>query len=118
MTAMTTEQRAYLINRMNEITSEKIAAKQTELFGEGGPTSPTWGMVFAAIKAGEIVLKEGTEDLTRPYLMPSDVEWPALDAKHKALADYREMLRVERQRIMDDMMLGEAVTGLTKFAAL
>jgi hypothetical protein len=29
------------------------------------------------------------------------------------------MLRVERQRIMDDMMLGEALlSGLTKFAAL
>lgn len=118
MNAMTTEQRAYLLNRMNEITLEKIAAKQTELFGEGGPTSPTWGMVFAAIKAGEIVLKEGTEDLTRPYLMPSDVEWPALDAKRKELADYREMLRVERQRIVDDMMLGEAASGLTKFAEL
>jgi hypothetical protein len=119
MNAMTTEQRDYMIRRMDEITHEKIKAKETELFGENGSHyQPTWGMVFEAIKAGEIVLKEGTESLTRPYLMPTDVEWPALDAKREQLQAYRETLRVERQRIMDDLMLGDSVSALTKYAAI
>ena len=119
MYAMTTEQRNYMIRRMDEITHDKIKAKETELFGENGSDfQPTWGMVFEAIKAGEIVLKEGTESLTRPYLMPNDVEWPALEAKREQLRAYRETMRVQRQRIMDDLMLGDFVTALAKYEAL
>jgi hypothetical protein len=51
---MTTEQREYTIRRLDEITREKIAAKTKELFGEGGPQQPTWGMVFEGIASGEI----------------------------------------------------------------
>ena len=42
-------------------------------------------MVFDAIKAGEIILKPECEDLTRTFLMPSDVEWPAMEQKVKDL---------------------------------
>jgi hypothetical protein len=105
-TAMTTEQREYTMRRLDEITSEKIAAKTKELFGEGNPNQPTWGMVFAAIKAGELTLKEGTEDSTRPYLNPQDAVWPAMEAKKQELADYREQLRVKRNAVQDELMLG------------
>ena len=116
MTAMTPEQREYTIRRLDEITHEKIAAKTEELFGAGTPNQPTWGMVFAAIKAGEITLKEGAEDNTRPYLNPTDVEWPAMDAKKQELADYREELRVQRNVVQDELMLGSASASvLDKF---
>lgn len=117
-TAMTTEQRDYIIRRLDEITREKLDAKNKELFGEGGPQQPTWGQVFAAIKAGELVLKEGTEDNTRPYMMPDDCEWPAMEAKKQALKDYREELRIERNVVLDELMLGTASSKiLDKFIA-
>jgi hypothetical protein len=119
MTTMTQEQREYFIRRLNTITQEKIKAREVELFGEGGLQQPTWGMVFAAIQAGEIVLKEGTENLTRPYLMPTDVEWPALDAKKQELCDYQGQLDRERQAIMDAVMLDNTGTeALARYAAL
>ena len=119
MTTLTTEQREYMVRRLDEITREKVRAKEVALYGEGGPTQPTWGEVFAAIKAGEIVLKEGTESLTRPYLMPTDVEWPALNAKRDELTAYKELLRVERQRVLDGLVLGEAgAEALTGYASL
>lgn len=118
MTALTLDQQQYLRDRLHTIKRDKLAAKRTELFGEGGPQQPTWGMVFAAIKAGEIVLKEGTESLTRAYLMPTDVEWPARAAKLKQLEDYQAMLTLEQQRITDSFMLGDAADCLSKFAAI
>lgn len=118
MTALTLDQQQYLNDRLYEIKQEKIKAKRLELFGEGGPQQPTWGEVFAAIKAGEIVLKEGTESLTRVYLMPTDVEWPARAAKLKELEDYQAMLTKEQQRITDSFMLGGAADHLGKFAAI
>ena len=111
-TAMTTEQREYTLRRLDEITSEKIEAKRKELFGEGNANQPTWGQVFAAIKAGELTLKEGTEDSTRPYLNPQDAVWPAMEAKKQALADYREELRVKRNEVQDQLMLGTQSAGI------
>lgn len=127
MEAINNEQRNYLIRRLDEIEAEKVAAKSKELFGDNPhqPKSPTWGEVFAAIKAGELVLKEGTEDSTRPYMVPEDCEWPLLtqrieefEANKVALREYREMLTRERKLIVDGIVLGDAAAGLTKFAAL
>ena len=120
MTEMTTEQRDYFVRRINEIAREKVQAKAVALFGPTGrPEQPTWGVVFAAIKAGEITLKEGTEDSTRAYLNPSDVEWPAMDAKKAELEDYRKTVEDEKQRAMDMAMLDEgAQAALAAFAAV
>ena len=109
---MTPEQRDYTIRRLDEITREKIAAKTKELFGEGGPQQPTWGMVFEGIRAGEIVLKADKVDYTGPYLNPQDVEWPAMDAKKQELEDFREELRVQRNVVQDELMLGTASAGI------
>jgi hypothetical protein len=118
MNTMTNEQRDYLVKRLNEITRDKVRAKELALYGAGGATQPTWGQVFAAIKSGEIVLKQGTESLTRAYLMPTDVEWPALTAKATELEEYKDLLRIERQRIIDDLWLGGAADALTDYANL
>lgn len=125
--AMTQEQRRYFINRLDEITQEKLAAKRTELgLDNRGPQAPTWGEVFAAIKAGECVLKEGTVDLRRPYLNPEDVTWPELDnikatyeANVQALQAYKATLQSERQKALDAVMLeGAAQAALTAYAAV
>jgi len=118
MNEMTTEQRAYFIRRMDEITAEKLQAKAVELFGASGrPQQPTWGMVFEGIRSGEIVLKEDKVDYTGPYLNPSDVVWPAMEAKTAELAAYKEMLATERKRAMDAVMLGnEAQAQLAAYA--
>jgi hypothetical protein len=114
---MEAAQREYFVQRLNEIERDKVEAKRVALFSEGGEQQPTWGMVFAAIKAGDIVLKEGTETLTRPYLMPTDVEWPALEAKRAELAAYRRTVAVEKQRALDAVMLeGTAQQALAEFA--
>jgi hypothetical protein len=102
---MTTEQREYTIRRLDEITREKIAAKTKELFGEGGPQQPTWGMVFEGIASGEITLKEEKRDYTGPYLNPSDVVWPAMEAKTAELEAYRTEVAREKQKAMDACML-------------
>lgn len=117
---MTTEQRNYFIRRLDEISADKLKAKSVELYGEAGrPESPTWGMVFAAIKAGELVLKEGTEGNTNPYLLPSEVEWPALAEKKAQLDAYRKTLQAEKQKALDAVMLDATATEtLAKFAAL
>ena len=128
--AMTQEQRNYLVGRLDEITNDKLRAKEKELFGESTQhiKAPTWGEVFAAIKAGELVLKEGTEDSTRPYMMPTDCEWPELakrqaefEANKVALQEYRNTLAVERKRIMDGIVLAGvegAVEALNAYAQL
>lgn len=118
MTDMTTEQRNYFIRRMDEITAEKLQARAVELFGASGrPQQPTWGMVFEGIKSGEITLKEDKVDYTGPYLNPSDVVWPAMEAKTAELAAYRLQLATARQKAMDAVMLGEeAQTRLKAFA--
>jgi hypothetical protein len=118
---LTNEQRNYLLQRLDEITRDKLKAKEKELFGDAGANATTWGQVFAAIKAGEIVLKEGTEDYTRPYLKPEDVEWPAREALNVALQDYKTQLANERKTIMDTVMLAGvagAVEALTNYASL
>lgn len=112
-------QKDYFVRRLNEVAQEKVRAKEVELFGEGGVQQPTWGMVFAAIKAGEIVLKEGTEGNTKPYLMPQDVEWPALEAKRDQLVAYRKQIEVEKRKAMDAIMLDtQALEALNAFEAL
>lgn len=120
MNAMTEEQRNYFLRRLDEITQEKLTAKAKELFGETGrPQQPTWGQVFEAIKAGEITLKPGTEELTRPYLMPTDVEWPAMTAKQEQMDAYRKELAVKRQQAEDAIMLStEAQTALSNYAEI
>ena len=108
MTAMTTEQRDYLIRRLDEITQDKIQTKSVELFGPTGrPQQPTWGMVFDGIRSGEITLKEDKVDYTGPYLNPTDVVWPAMEAKATELKAYKELLATERKRLTDSLMLGE-----------
>lgn len=113
-------QRTYFINRLNELAQEKIRAKAVELFGETGrPEQPTWGMVFDAIKAGEIHLKEDKVGYTGPYLNPSDVVWPAMDAKKAELEEYRKTVEAEKQKAMDLAMLDtDAVEALNKFAGI
>jgi hypothetical protein len=119
MTALTIEQRDYLMTRLSEITREKIEAKAVELYGPSGrPQQPTWGMVFAAIIAGEITLKPGTENEVRAYLNPSDVEWPAMEAKKAELEAYKATLATERKRLTDQLMLGDGADILAQYSAI
>ena len=99
---MEQQAREYFIRRLNEVADAKVKAKAVELYGASGrPEQPTWGMVFAGIKAGEITLKEDKVDYTGPYLNPSDVVWPAMEAKKAELEAYKETIRVEKQKAMD-----------------
>lgn len=99
-------QRQYFLQRLEEITREKLQAKAVELFGESGrPEQPTWGMVFDAIKEGKIFLKEDKVGYTGPYLNPTDVVWPEMDAKKEAMEAYRKQLQAEKQKAMDAVML-------------
>jgi hypothetical protein len=99
-------QREYFVRRLNEIAAEKIQSKAQELFGPTGrPEQPTWGMVFEGIASGEITLKEEKRDYTGPYLNPSDVVWPAMEAKVAELAEYRKRVEADKQRAMDRCML-------------
>lgn len=110
-------QREYFVRRLNEIAAEKIQSKAQELFGPTGrPQQPTWGMVFEGIRSGEITLKEDKVDYTGPYLNPSDVVWPAMEAKVAELEAYRETVAREKQRAMDRCMLDtDAQNALTEF---
>lgn len=112
---MQQEQREYFIRRLNEIAREKVQDKAVALFGPTGrPQQPTWGEVFAAIKAGEITLKEGTENETRAYLNPNDVEWPAMEAKKLAFEAYKAEVELQRQQAEDSAMLDESAQEALK----
>lgn len=113
-------QREYFVNRLNEIASEKVQARAVELFGPTGrPQQPTWGMVFEGIASGEITLKEEKRDYTGPYLNPSDVVWPAMEAKVEALAAYRATVAREKQTAMDACMLDtDAQKALAAFQGI
>ena len=113
-------QKDYFVRRLNEVAQEKVQAKAVELFGATGrPEQPTWGQVFAGIKSGEITLKEDKVDYTGPYLNPSDVVWPAMEAKVEELKAYKETVRLEKQRAMDAVMLdADAQEALKAFEAV
>jgi hypothetical protein len=110
-------QRDYFIRRLNEIASNKIQARAVELYGPAGrPEQPTWGQVFEAIKAGEITLKEDKVDYTGPYLNPSDVVWPAMEAKKVEMEAYRKQVEADKQKAMDAVMLDkDAQEALASF---
>lgn len=120
MTTMTTEQRDYFVGRLNEIARDKVQAKAVALFGATGrPEQPTWGQVFEGIRTGEITLKEDKVDYTGPYLNPTDVVWPAMEAKVAELAEYRKTVADEKQKAMDAVYLDESAQEvLTAFAAI
>lgn len=111
-------QRTYFLQRLEEITQEKLQAKAVELYGPSGrPEQPTWGMVFEGIRNGEITLKEDKVDYTGPYLNPSDVVWPAMEAKKEAMDAYRKALQAEKQRATDAVMLdADAQKALADYA--
>ena len=117
---METAQREYFVRRLNEIATEKIQNKAVELFGPTGrPQQPTWGMVFEGIRSGEITLKEDKVNYTGPYLNPSDVVWPAMEAKVEALAAYRLTVTADKIRAMDRCMLdSDAQNALTAFQGI
>ncbi len=117
---MEQNQREYFVRRLNEIAREKVEAKARELFGPTGrPEQPTWGQVFEAIKAGEITLREDKVDYTGPYLNPSDVVWPAMEAKKQELCDYQGVVNREKQKAMDACMLdADAQKALTEFQGI
>jgi hypothetical protein len=117
---METAQRDYFVQRLNEIAREKVEAKAVALFGPTGrPQQPTWGMVFEGIKSGEITLKAEKVDYTGPYLNPSDVEWPAMEAKAAELDAYRKTVAQEKQKAMDACMLdADAQTALATFQGI
>jgi hypothetical protein len=110
-------QREYFVRRLNEIAQEKVQAKAVELFGPTGrPEQPTWGQVFEGIRSGEITLKEDKVDYTGPYLNPTDVVWPAMEAKRDELTAYRKTVEAEKQKAMDACMLDtDAQKALNKF---
>ena len=110
-------QREYFVRRLKEIAQEKIQTKAVELFGPTGrPQQPTWGMVFEGIRSGEITLKEDKVDYTGPYLNPTDVVWPAMEAKVEALEQYRKTVEAEKQKAMDACMLdADAQKALAAF---
>jgi hypothetical protein len=113
-------QRDYFIQRLNEIAQEKIQARAVALFGESGrPQQPTWGMVFEGIRSGEITLKEDKVDYTGPYLNPSDVVWPVMEAKVATLEAYRKQIAVEKQKAMDAVYLdADAQLALAEFQGI
>ena len=117
---MQVEQREYFVRRLNEIAREKVQAKAVALFGPTGrPQQPTWGLVFEGIASGEITLKEEKRDYTGPYLNPSDVVWPAMEAKSAELDTYRKTVELERQRAEDSAMLdADAQQALTAFQGI
>ena len=117
---MEATQREYFVRRLNEIAAEKVKAKAVELFGPAGrPEQPTWGQVFEAIRSGEITLKEDKVDYTGPYLNPSDVVWPAMEAKKQALCDYQGVVNAEKQKAMDSVYLdADAQKALTDFQGI
>lgn len=114
---MEQQAREYFVRRLNEIAQEKVNAKAVELYGPAGrPEQPTWGMVFEGIRTGEITLKADKVDYTGPYLNPSDVEWPAMEAKRTELEAYRKQVAVEKQKAMDACMLdADAQKALNAF---
>ena len=117
---MEAQAREYFVRRLNEVAQEKVQAKAVELFGPTGrPEQPTWGQVFEAIKAGEITLREDKVDYTGPYLNPTDVVWPAMEAKKEALDAYRKLVAVEKQKAMDAVYLdASAQEALKAFEAV
>jgi hypothetical protein len=117
---MQAEAREYFVRRVNEIATEKIQAKAVELFGPTGrPQQPTWGMVFEGIRSGEITLKEDKQDYTGPYLNPTDVEWPAMEAKKAELDAYRLKVTADKIRAIDSCMLdADAQKALTEFQGI
>jgi hypothetical protein len=117
---MEQQAREYFVRRLNEIAQEKVQAKAVALFGATGrPEQPTWGMVFEGIASGEITLKEEKRDYTGPYLNPSDVVWPAMEAKVAELEAYRATVAREKQRAMDACMLDtDAQQALTAFQGI
>lgn len=117
---MEAQAREYFVRRLNEVASEKVKAKAVELFGETGrPQTPTWGMVFEGIKSGEITLKAEKVDYTGPYLNPSDVEWPAMEAKVAELEAYKATVAKEKQKAMDAVYLdADAQKALKAFEAV
>lgn len=117
---MEAQAREYFVRRLNEVAQEKVQAKAVELFGPTGrPQQPTWGMVFEGIKSGAITLKAEKVDYTGPYLNPSDVEWPAMDAKKAELEAYRETVAKEKQKALDAVYLdSSAQEALKAFEAV
>ncbi len=117
---MEQQSREYFVRRLNEIAAAKVQAKAVELFGASGrPQQPTWGMVFEGIKSGEITLKAEKVDYTGPYLNPSDVEWPAMEAKVDALESYKIEVAHEKERAMDSVYLdSDAQAALKAFDAI
>ena len=117
---MEAQAREYFVRRLNEEAAAKIQAKAVELFGPAGrPQQPTWGMVFEGIKSGEITLKADKVDYTGPYLNPSDVEWPAMEAKSAELEAYRKTVAQEKQKAMDAVYLDtSAQEALKAFEAI
>ena len=113
-------QREYFIQRLNEIAREKVQTRAEALFGPTGrPQQPTWGMVFEGIKSGDITLKADKVDYTGPYLNPSDVVWPAMEAKSAELEAYRNTVAVEKQKAMDAVYLDAgAQAALQAFEAI
>jgi hypothetical protein len=117
---METQAREYFVRRLNEVAQEKVQAKAVELFGASGrPQQPTWGMVFEGIRNGEITLKEDKVDYTGPYLNPTDVVWPAMEAKSAELEAYRKLIAEEKQKAMDSVYLdADAQKALTAFQGI
>ena len=114
---MEATQREYFVRRLNEIAADKIQTRAVALFGPTGrPQQPTWGMVFEGIRSGEITLKADKVDYTGPYLNPTDVVWPAMEAKTAELEAYRAEVAREKQLAMDACMLdADAQKALAKF---
>lgn len=117
---MEAQAREYFVRRLNEIAQEKVQAKAVALFGPTGrPQQPTWGMVFEGIKSGAITLKADKVNYTGPYLNPTDVEWPEMEAKQEALEAYRKTVEAERQKAMDACMLdADAQKALAAFQGI
>jgi hypothetical protein len=117
---MEAQSKEYFVRRLNEVAQEKVQARAVALFGATGrPEQPTWGMVFEGIASGEITLKEEKRDYTGPYLNPSDVVWPAMEAKTAELDAYRKTVAVEKQKAMDAVYLDtNAQEALKAFEAV
>lgn len=113
-------QRDYFLRRLEEIATEKLQAKAVELFGPTGrPQQPTWGMVFEGIRSGEITLKEDKVDYTGPYLNPSDVVWPAMEAKVAEMDAYRLKVIADKIKAKDSVMLdADAQKALAAFQGI
>lgn len=128
--ALTSAQRTYLTQRLNEIACAKRKEKELELFGQehGWYCSnfrPTAAQIVDAIKKGKATVKKGSEN-RKGDLDIDCLDWAEnetakkeFNTTKKAYEKFTADLEKQQQKIMDGVMLGtadDAMAALENFA--